>query len=75
MAYFAAGLGITMDGDGASQRFFDLHKDDITGMGFSPDGVHCVTGENGRKPAAYIWDGLTMQKKHKLIGNGILRSI
>ena len=75
IAYFAAGLGVSMTADGESQRFFDLHKDDITSMGFSPDGVHCVTGENGLKPAAYIWNGLNMQKKHKLIGNGIVGGI
>lgn len=75
LAYFSAGLGVCMTADGSKQRFFNLHKDDITGMGFSPNGVDCVTGENGPKPAVYIWDGLTMQKKFCLKGNGIVKSV
>lgn len=34
-----------------------------------------ATGENGNKPKAFIWDSVTGQKIHELIGHGIMKTI
>jgi len=76
LCYHAAGVGISYDPDAHQQKFFNKHKDDITCIAFSPDGVHVATGENGRTPICCIWNSETqMQKLKDLKGNGIVRSI
>lgn len=44
-------------------------------MDFHPNGSHLLTGELGKKPVAYIWDSVTCEPIHKLVGNGITESI
>jgi len=75
LCYHAAGVGIAYDPVAHSQKFFNLHTDDITCIAYSPDGVHVATGENGKKPICYIWNSDTQMKKWKFEGNGIVRNI
>ena len=75
LAYHIAGVGVVYNPDTHKQRFFQQHTDDVTAMAFHPDGVRCATGENGKRPVAYIWDSTTGQQLHKLTGNGVVETI
>lgn len=46
-----------------------MHTDDITCMAYSPTSNMIATSENGALPKVFIWDGLTMQMKHKIVGS------
>lgn len=58
-----------------TQKFFDLHGDDVTAMAFSPDRKYVASGENGKRPFTYIWDAETMEKKFAFRDNGIKGNI
>ena len=45
IVYNAAALGIVLDIPTNTQRFFNLHTDDITALDVHPDGVMVATGE------------------------------
>lgn len=62
-----------------TQSFFSMHAPtkeaaaftcapDVTCMAFSPTSDLIATSESGNNPTTYIWDGLTMQMKHKIRG-------
>jgi len=61
VAYHAAGLGIVYDPAARTQHHFDKHTDDVTCMAYSPDRRTVATGEVGRKPKIFIWDGISMR--------------
>lgn len=68
LAYHAAALGIVYNPQEHSQRYFNMHTDDVTAIAFSPDKRHVATGEIGPKPILCIWDAITMQLIHKFQG-------
>ena len=60
IAYHAAALGVVYNSAEHSQRFFNVHTDDVTAIAFSSDLRLVATGELGPKPLICIWDGVTM---------------
>ena len=68
IGYHAAGLGVVYEPTDHTQKFFNLHVDDVTAIAFSPDKRTIATGELGPKPSIYIWDGITMAMKYQLKG-------
>ena len=68
IAYHTAGLGVVYDSQTQTQRHFDKHTDDVTAMAVAPDGKTVATGEVGKKPKIFVWDGVTMQVLHTLSG-------
>lgn len=75
VAYFAAAVGVVYDSATHTQRHFLGHTDDILAIAYHKDKNTIATGENGPKPKVFIWDGLSMQVKHELKGNGIVKSV
>jgi microtubule-associated protein-like 6 len=75
LAYYIAGVGVVYNPATHTQKFFTEHTDDVTCMDFHPGGKLCLTGENGRRPRAYIWDSSTCQKVHCLFGNNIEKTV
>ncbi|EAR94225.2 HELP domain protein (macronuclear) [Tetrahymena thermophila SB210] len=60
IVYNAAALGIVMDITSNTQRFFNLHTDDITAIDVHPDSIRVATGQIGAKPSIYVWDSNTL---------------
>jgi microtubule-associated protein-like 6 len=79
VCYFTAALGVILDQDKNTQKFFgggqtdntskqvardDLyHTNDITAMDTSNCRTLCATGQNGSVPVAFVWDAATGAKK------------
>ena len=59
--YHAAGLAIIYDKKNNSQKFFDLHSDDITAFALSTDLSLCATGELGKQPVIYVWNTKSLE--------------
>lgn len=59
--YHAAALGVVLDPQTNTQRFFTQHTDDITAMDLSDDGKTVVTGEIGPRPKICLWSGETQE--------------
>jgi len=68
LAYNAAALGVIYNPADHSQRFFNMHNDDVTAIAFSPDLQTIATGEIGPKPIIQVWDAQSMQPKFTLKG-------
>jgi microtubule-associated protein-like 6 len=75
LAYYIAAVGVVYNPDMHTQKFFQMHTDDITCMDFHPDKIKCATGENGKKPKAFLWDTQTMKMVHQFVGHGIVETI
>lgn len=75
LAYYVAAVGVVYNPETHTQRFFQEHTDDVTAMDFHPDRTTVATGENGKKPKAYIWDTQTCKQIHMLVGHGIMNTI
>jgi WD40 repeat protein len=77
--YFTAALGVILDQDKNTQKFFGggqtdnkskqvarddmYHTNDITAMDMSTCRGVCATGQNGSVPVAFTWDATTGEKK------------
>lgn len=62
VVYHAAALGIVLDKDSNTQKFFNSHRDDIHCLAINPQGTLCVTGEIGPKPRLCLWSVETMEE-------------
>jgi hypothetical protein len=60
IVYNAAGLGVVYDVKSNTQKFFDLHIDDVTAIDYCEATGNVATGELGPRPSIYVWNGLTM---------------
>ena len=59
LVYNAAALGIVLDIETNTQKYFNKHNDDITAIDMAPDGFTIATGELGAKPLICVWNGET----------------
>lgn len=76
--YFAACVGIVLDQETNTQKFYGgsevamtqkgdgdqsvHHRDDILCMDVSADRTKVVTGQIGKSPSVHIWDAVTCEK-------------
>lgn len=63
IVYHAAALGIVLDPETNTQRFFNKHIDDITAFDVHPDDETVATGEIGPKPSIYVWNSTSLEVK------------
>ena len=59
VCYPAAALGVVYNRRD-SQRFFDMHTDDVLSLAVHPQGKIVATGEIGRTPKIIVWDSDTV---------------
>lgn len=70
VVYSVAGVGVVLDRDEHSQRFFvGEHTDDITALAVSADGTLVATGERGPTPVIYVWEAASLKVVHALRGH------
>jgi microtubule-associated protein-like 6 len=69
IVYNAAALGIVMNIQKNTQRFFTKHKDDVTAIAVISDSGIVATGEAGKKPLIFVWNANTLQVVHKFQGH------
>eukprot|EP01015_Nassula_variabilis_P015381 TRINITY_DN2294_c0_g2_i1.p2 TRINITY_DN2294_c0_g2~~TRINITY_DN2294_c0_g2_i1.p2 ORF type:complete len:225 (-),score=54.85 TRINITY_DN2294_c0_g2_i1:63-737(-) len=74
IVYHAAAVGIVLDQNTNTQKFFAKHIDDITALDLHPEGELVVTGEVGPKPNIYVWSSETLQAIYHLKG-GIVKGV
>ncbi|UJR16486.1 hypothetical protein I4U23_003389 [Adineta vaga] len=68
IVYHVAALGIVLNTEQHSQRFYNCHTDDILCLAVSPDMSLVATGQIGRDPPVHVWDPITMQTSSILKG-------
>jgi hypothetical protein len=77
--YMTAALGVILDEDSNTQKFFgggqadhaskhtsstaDCHNNDITALGISPNRDFCATGQVGKAPVGFTWSSDSGEKK------------
>lgn len=62
--YHAAALGVVLQRDENTQKFFNKHRDDIIAFDFHKDTNLIATGEVGAKPSIYVWNKTGTQVRH-----------
>lgn len=88
VVYMTAAVGVILDAKSNKQTFFgsgevdnkskqraddkEMHTDDITSLGISKDRKLAVSGQNGSRPVAFIWDACKGEKeqRYKLFKGG-----
>ena len=68
VAYHTAGLVVLYNPRTNTQSHFDGHSDDVTCLALSSDRRTLATGEVGKRPKIFVWDGPSLQVKHTLQG-------
>ncbi|CAF0858738.1 unnamed protein product [Adineta steineri] len=66
--YHVAALGIVLNIEQNTQKFYNCHTDDILCLAASPDMSLVATGQIGRDPPVHVWDPITMQTSSILKG-------
>ncbi len=61
IVYHAAGVGIVLDKEKNTQKFFLEHNDDVHCLAVDPTGKFAATGQIGPKPWLFVWDTATME--------------
>jgi WD40 repeat protein/Ca2+-binding EF-hand superfamily protein len=68
IVYHSAAVGIVMNKEERTQKFFFDHIDDITSLAIHPNKRLVATGEIGPYPLIAIWDTETMECKVRMNG-------
>ncbi|CAF0987237.1 unnamed protein product [Adineta ricciae] len=68
LVYHVAALGIVLNTEQNTQRFYNCHTDDILCLAVSPDMSLVATGQIGRDPPVHVWDPVTLQTRAILKG-------
>jgi microtubule-associated protein-like 6 len=55
IAFCAASVGVVMDRQSKSQKFYEVHTDMISAFAVSTDGKYCATGQSGATPKVTVW--------------------
>jgi echinoderm microtubule-associated protein-like 6 len=61
VVYTVGSVGVVYDPSTHSQRHFLRHTDDVISLTATDDGRFIATGQLGRVPRVYVWDGETAQ--------------
>ncbi|CAF1474328.1 unnamed protein product, partial [Adineta steineri] len=61
IVYHVAALGIVLNTEQNTQKFYNYHTDDILCLAVSPDMSVVATGQIGRDPPIHVWDPVEMK--------------
>jgi len=68
VVYHAAGVGVVLNKEQNTQKFFMEHNDDILCIALDPTGKFAATGQIGPKPWIFVWDVTTMECLARITG-------